>query len=199
MSKIKKLEEELELVKKAGASADEIKFLQDEIDELKAKGEPKGKKPSSKSKGKPSQKKVKVKKNPKTIEWKGKTYDENDSNFCDILLEQLEERRRKRKKLGGKSKSRSISAKIGSDLADAVVKAVSHSYKENKSDILGNKKDADKFLKTIQCIEDATDRYVNEMKSILESDFSQRQFDMELKEISDKVADIKKAIKSSLK
>lgn len=133
-----------------------------------------------------------------SVIFNGKTYLDTDPNFCEILIKQLEERKKKRKETGGKVKTHSLSAKVGDNIASSVVTAIKGAFKENKNNILDNKASANKFLKTIQRIENAADRFVGEMKSILNDSFKQKDFDKEFKEVDEVVKKIKDTIKKSV-
>lgn len=127
----------------------------------------------------------------------GKTYHDTDPNFCEILIKQLEERKKKRAETGGKVKTSSLSAKVGDNIASSVATAIKGAFKEHKEEILDNKASANKFLKTIDRIESAADKFVSEMKSILTDRFKQKDFDKEFKEVDEVIKKIKETIKKS--
>lgn len=131
-----------------------------------------------------------------SVVYDGKTYTDTDPEFCNILIKQLEERRSKRK--SAPKKSTSLSAKVGDDIASSVVTAIKGAFKENKDEILESKTAANKFIKVIERIEDAADRFVREMKSILTDSFKQKDFDKEMKEVDEVIKKIKDTIKKSV-
>lgn len=257
---IEQAKKELELLKKANADADEISFIEEEIDELeeklksskgdekkepekkaplkkvdkvikpstktmrsklgrkKVKSTPKVEKPVQKPEEKklvkrvvktpPSTKTKKVEPKKKilpvrrsrglSIEYKGKTYQDTDPEFCNILIKQLEERREKRLAAKGKVKKVSLSSKVGDNISSSVVSAIKGAFNENKEEILENKTAANKFLKAIVRIEAAADKFVKEMKVILNENFKQRDFDKEFKDVDELVKKIKETIKKSI-
>lgn len=132
-----------------------------------------------------------------SVVYDGKTYLDTDKNFCEILIKQLEERKIKRKETGGKVKTHSLSAKVGDNIASSVVTAIKGAFKENRDEILDNKTSANKFLKTVDKIEAAADKFVKEMKAILTDSFKQKDFDKEFKEVDEVIKKIKDTIKKS--
>lgn len=130
--------------------------------------------------------------------YKGKTYTNEDPNFCDILIKQIEDRRAKRLEQKGKTKVTSLSAKVGDNISSSVVTAIRGAFKENKDEILENKTAANKFLKSIIRIEAAAERFVKEMKLILTDNFKQKDFDKEFKDVDELVKKIKETIKKSI-
>jgi hypothetical protein len=148
----------------------------------------------TKNKNLPSELKNKKSKGLSVV-YNGKTYYDSDPEFCNILIKQLEDRRNKRK--ASKPKRVSISSKVGDDIASSVVTAIKGAYKDKKEDILENKTTANKFLKTISRIEFAAQKFISEMKSILEDNFKQKDFDKEFKEVEEVIKKIKDTIKKN--
>lgn len=139
-----------------------------------------------------------VQKNILSVTYKGKVYTNEDPNFCDILIKQIEERRAKRLEQKGKTKVTSLSAKVGDNISSSVVTAIRGAFKENKGEILENKTSANKFLKSIIRIEAAAERFIKEMKLILTNNFKQKDFDKEFKDVDELVKKIKETIKKSI-
>jgi len=131
-----------------------------------------------------------------SVVFNGKTYTDTDPEFCNILIKQLEERKKKRKE-GSKSRPASLSSKVGDNIASSVVTAIRGAYKDNKDEILDNKASANKFIKTIERIESAAERFVSEMRIILADNFKQKDFDKEFKDVYEVIKKIKETIKKS--
>lgn len=133
-----------------------------------------------------------------SVVFDGKTYLDTDPNFCEILIKQLEERKKKRKETGGKVKTHSLSAKVGDNIASSVVTAIKGAFKENKDEILENKTSANKFIKVIEKIEGIAEKFAKDMKIVLADSFKQKDFDKEFKEVDDLIKKIKDTIKKSV-
>lgn len=131
-----------------------------------------------------------------SVVYNGKTYTDTDPEFCNILIKQLEDRKKKRKE-ASKSRPASLSSKVGDNIASSVVTAIRGAYKDNKDEILDNKASANKFIKTIERIESAAEKFVSEMKSILADNFKQKDFDKEFKDVEEVIKKIKETIKKS--
>lgn len=133
-----------------------------------------------------------------SVVFDGKTYLDTDPNFCEILIKQLEERKKKRKETGGKVKTYSLSAKVGDNIASSVVTAIKGAFKEKKEEILDNKASANKFIKVIEKIESIAEKFAKDMKLVLADSFKQKDFDKEFKEVDEVIKKIKDTIKKSV-
>lgn len=149
--------------------------------------------------GRPKLNKAPVKKSKGlSVVFDGKTYLDTDPKFCEILIKQLEERKKKRQETGGKVKTHSLSAKVGDNIASSVVTAIKGAFKENKEEILDNKASANKFIKVIEKIESIAEKFAKDMKIVLADSFKQKDFDKEFKEVDDLIKKIKDTIKKSV-
>lgn len=224
---LEEAKQDLATLKKMKASADEIEFQESEIKDIEeqlksADSDKKTSEPSGKKRGrKPKVKEVSLEPKEKgkrgrkpdplkkekalarkskglSVVYDGVTYHDTDPKFCEIMLKQLEERKKKRQEASGKVKTTSLSTKVGHNISSSVVTAIKGAFNENKDGILDNKTSANKFLKTIERIESAADKFVKEMKSILADSFKQRDFDREFKEVDEVIKKIKETIKKSV-
>lgn len=122
----------------------------------------------------------------KTIEYKGKTITEKDIEYCDAIKAAWEGRRAKAKKSAKKFKTKSITQKIGGDIAGAVVKAIKHVEHEDKLKIQKNPK---AYVTKIEKIEMYANKLSSSFRDLLGEDYKSTQMKKEMD-------DIEKAIKA---
>ncbi len=190
-SKIEKLKAELEkpeepVVKKAPA----VPVKKDKP----VKKEPKKTVPVKKA-SKPEKKKsepAKAKKEERHIEIDGKKYFEKDKDFCLALIKRWNTRSTAMKKANKKFKTKTISERIGSDIAGAVVKAIEHVVDVKDKQIAANPK---LYIAKFERLEESAETFVKSVKDVLGSDYSSSEIKQELEDISSAINKIKSKLK----
>jgi hypothetical protein len=123
---------------------------------------------------------VKPAKSEKTVTFNGKTYTDKDKEFCEVLLKKWHGRKASMKKSSKKFKTKTISHKIGSDVASAVTKTIDHVYKTKEKEIEKNPKVyATKFAR----LESSANKFLSDIKAILGSDYKSSQIKSEMDNI----------------
>lgn len=157
----------------AAGDASEKDFAQKKIDKLKTQISD-----AEKSESEPSKKKAKAPRKPReakpkkaavSITYNGKTYNSNDPDFCKIAKKQLAERLAARKKNEGKFKTKSVSTKIGDDIADAVSKAL---HNIETADIKNNPK---QYFAKFTHLSKAANSFFSAIREILGDDYNKDQ------------------------
>lgn len=200
MRKIKVIEAELkeyEGLLAAAVEADEKKFMEDLIADLKdelAKAKDDEKTPPAK-KSIPKETKVKkIVKKPKEehfIEVNGKKISQSDDNFCDALTEQWEQRLKQRAKAGGKKKTRSIMQQVASTVASTVIKGIKTIETEDLE------KNPKAEMKKVKRLEAASVEYMSAFKDIVGEKLTQKEIAEEFDGVHKVITQIeKKYIKS---
>lgn len=128
---------------------------------------------------------AKAPKGKMTVKYGDKEYTEDDSDFCEVLIKSMKERKARMKKAAKKHKTVSISSKIGANVASAVEKAIES---VNKNDI----KDKPKvFIAKFERLEDSARKFLNDFKAILGSDYDSADIKADLENITKSVEKIK--------
>ena len=155
----------------------------------KVKEVKKASKPVKKGKNKP----VKAE---KTVTFGGKTYTQKDKDFCDILRKKWNARKEAMAKSNKKYKTKTISEKVGEDVADAVTKTIQHAFDTQKKSIEKNPK---AFVAKMERVENDADKFLNSLKSLLGSDYKSTQIKAEMAIIEKAIANIKAELKKHKK
>ena len=111
---------------------------------------------------------------------------EKDIEYCDAIKAAWEGRRAKAKKSAKKFKTKSITQKIGGDVAGAVVKAIKHVEHEDKTKI---QKNPNAYVTKFEKLDTYANKFVSAFRDILGEDYKSTQMKKEMD-------DIEKAIKA---
>lgn len=210
-SKIEKLTKELEEAEKTPAASNDGDGKKDTEKKVEAKKAPKAnkakpakkaakkaakKQPSKPVKGKRGRKKLSKEeksakrkekaatKVEKTVSIGGKTYTEKDKDFCDKLIQKWNGRKAAMKKAGKKFKTKSIASKVGSDVADAVLKTLKFAESDQKQQIIKNPQS---YITKFERADSYATKLVGVLKEIAGEDFKSSQAKRELDEIQKEI------------
>ncbi len=203
------IQAELDKAKRQLASAEKMNFPQAAIDKAKSKiadyesklaaADKPESKPEKKAAAPKKEKKAKAKKEKapkpakveKTITVKGKVITEKDKDFCDAILSAWNKRVKSARKSSAKSKSRSVSTKIGADVADAVTKGINHAAKSKEF-----KSNPKSMMIKFKRVNASANHFVSALKSLLGKDFNSSQIKKELDQIDKLVKNIETKLRA---
>ena len=197
--KIERLEKELEEAEKSPEKKEEPK--KPAMPVKKAKVEKKEDKPKSKmpvKKEKPAkktskpEKKEKAVKEEKFVELDGKKYYESDKNFCEMLVRKWEGRKAAIKKANKKYKTKTISERIGGDIASAAIKTIDHVVDIKKDQIAKN---PTLYIAKFEKLEDSANTFAKAIKELLGSEYDSSEVKAELEDIEKAIDKIKSKLK----
>ena len=164
------------------------------VEKLKKVAAPK--KAAPKKAPKPKKEKAKKeKKSVKSIEYKGKTYTEKDIEFCDILQKKWDEKSAGMKKAKKKFNNKSVSTRVGADIAAGAVKAIKHTFQKHSAEIT---KHPETFIKKMERVNSAGKKYAAEIKNLLGKTDS-ASITAQLKKIEQAIKQIEIEIKAKIK
>lgn len=204
-NKIARLEKELEESEKAPEKKEEPKPKKASMPVKKVKVEKKEDKPKAKvpvKKAMPT-KKVSVpvkkekaanksKKEEKFVEIDGKKYYESDKNFCEMLVRKWEGRKAAMQKANKKYKTKTISERIGGDIASAVIKTIDHVVDIKEAQIAKN---PTLYIAKFEKLEDSANTFAKAIKDLLGSDYDSSEVKAELEDIEKAIDKIKSKLK----
>jgi len=133
-------------------------------------------------------------KTPKTVTLDGKTYTEKDKNFCEVLLKVFHNKKASLKKASTKFKTKTISHKIGSDVARAVTKTIDHVVKTHEKQI---EKNPQSFITKFERLDSAASRFVSALKVVLGDDYKSSQIKSEIDDIEKAINKLKLRFKKN--
>ncbi len=113
----------------------------------------------------------------KTVTIGGKTYTEKDKDFCDKLIQKWEGRKSAMKKAGKKFKTKSISSKVGGDIADAVLKTFKFVETQQHDNIVKNPQS---YITKFERADANANKFVSSLKDLLGDDYKSSQVKSEL-------------------
>jgi len=128
----------------------------------------------------------------KTVTFNGKTYTEKDKEFCEVLLKKWHGRKASMKKATKKFKTKSISHKIGSDVASAVTKTIDHVVKTHEKQI---EKNPQVFITKFERLDSAASKFVVALKAVLGDDYKSSQIKTEMDDIEKAIDKLKSRFK----
>lgn len=196
--KISDFEKKLEEADKAPEKKEEPKPKKAAMPVKKTK-EPK-KEEKSKSKvpvkkeAKPTKPKKEAKptKEEKYVELDGKKYYESDKDFCEILIRKWEGRKAAIKKANKKYKTKTISERIGGDIASAVIKTIDHVVDIKEAQI---SKNPTLYIAKFEKLEDSANTFAKAIKDLLGSEYDSSEVKAELEDIEKAIDKIKSKLK----
>jgi len=200
-NKIARLEKELEEADKAPEKKEEPKPKKAAMPvkknkEAKKEEKPKAKVPVKKEKvakkSSAPEKKEKAKKEEKFVEIDGKKYYESDKNFCEMLVRKWEGRKAAMQKANKKYKTKTISERIGGDIASAVIKTIDHVIDIKEAQIAKN---PTLYIAKFEKLEDSANTFAKAIKDLLGSDYDSSEVKAELEDIEKAIDKIKSKIK----
>lgn len=202
--KIDRLEGELKEAEKAPEKKEEPKPKKAAMPVKKTKEAKKEEKPKAKvpvKKAKPAkkvsvpvkkEKETKSKKEEKFVEIDGKKYYESDKNFCEMLVRKWEGRKAAMQKANKKYKTKTISERIGGDIASAVIKTIDHVVDIKEAQIAKN---PTLYIAKFEKLEDSANTFAKAIKDLLGSDYDSSEVKAELEDIEKAIDKIKSKLK----
>jgi hypothetical protein len=149
------------------------------------KDEPKKDEPVKKDKG------LKVL-STKRVTIDGKEVDMNSKEFCDYLLAEFRARRQKAEENKGKrKKTKSVMAKVVSNVATGLSTAIKSGIKENKVAI---NKNPQVFIGKVEKLETATKSFFTSLKEVLGEEYDAKDVKIATDVISELVSELKKKV-----
>jgi len=139
-----------------------------------------GRKPSSKEEKTAKRKEKLATKTERTVTIGGKTYTEQDKEFCDKLLSKWHGRKAAMKKSANKFKTKSISSKVAGDVADAVLKTFKFVETDQRDKIIKN---PSLYITKFERADAKATQFVNSLKDLLGDEYKSTQVKKELDEI----------------
>jgi hypothetical protein len=137
-------------------------------------------------------KKEKAKKEEKYVELDGKKYYESDKNFCEMLVRKWEGRKAAMQKANKKYKTKTISERIGGDIASAVIKTIDHVVDVKEAQIAKN---PTLYIAKFEKLEDSANTFAKAIKDLLGSEYDSSEVKAELEDIEKAIDKIKSKIK----
>lgn len=135
---------------------------------------------------------VKSKKEEKFVEIDGKKYYESDKNFCEMLVRKWEGRKAAMQKANKKYKTKTISERIGGDIASAVIKTIDHVVDIKEAQIAKN---PTLYIAKFEKLEDSANTFAKAIKDLLGSDYDSSEVKAELEDIEKAIDKIKSKLK----
>ena len=132
---------------------------------------------------------AKTTKTEKTVTFNGKTYTEKDKEFCEVLLKKFHARKASMKKAGQKFKTKSVSTKIGSNIASAVTKSVKLAESKLHDEIAKNPK---VYIAKFKRVSDSVSNLSSALKSLLGNHYKASQFESAVNIIEKEIDKLKK-------
>lgn len=167
--------------------------------EVKKEEKPKAKVPVKKAKPAKKvsvpvkkEKETKSKKEEKFVEIDGKKYYESDKNFCEMLVRKWEGRKAAMQKANKKYKTKTISERIGGDIASAVIKTIDHVVDIKEAQIAKN---PTLYIAKFEKLEDSANTFAKAIKDLLGSDYDSSEVKSELEDIEKAIDKIKSKLK----
>ena len=138
------------------------------------------------------EKETKSKKEEKFVEIDGKKYYESDKNFCEMLVRKWEGRKAAMQKANKKYKTKTISERIGGDIASAVIKTIDHVIDIKEAQIAKN---PTLYIAKFEKLEDSANTFAKAIKDLLGSDYDSSEVKAELEDIEKAIDKIKSKLK----
>jgi hypothetical protein len=139
-----------------------------------------------------SEKVAKPVKEEKFVEIDGKKYYESDKEFCDALTRKWEGRKASMKKANKKYKTKTISERIGGDIASAVIKTIEHAVDVKEAQIAKNPK---LYFAKFEKVEASANVFAKSLKDLLGDDYDNSEVKAELEDIEKAIDKIKNKLK----
>lgn len=129
--------------------------------------------------------------NTKTVMVDGKEMSMDSQEFCDYLLVQFKERRKKAKASSAKRKTKSVMSKVTTNIEKGVTQAIKAGMKDKKDQI---KKNPKQFIGKVEELESATKKFLQSLKGVLGKEYEAKEVTETVSAINSLVAELKKKV-----
>lgn len=176
--------------KKTGKSSTTKKKGKSSSEKKEDKPAPKKKDDKKKASSKKKKKGVKVI-SSKRVSIDGKEVAMDSQEFCDYLLNQFKQRREKSKSSGKKKKTTSVMSRVSSNIEKGITQAIKGGLKDKKDEIEKNPK---KFINKVEKLETSTKSFLQDLKSVMGSEYDSKEVTSTVKSINDMIDELKKKL-----